>query len=104
MFVEELQKVNFSNYQHFSCVDATYTDFTNTLMKVVNETAPSNGIRIKINTQEWFDREIAELIHACKKSILKNQSYTLTRELSINLKILPGKGKGNSIKLILDKK
>ena len=103
MFVEELPtKVNFSNYEHFSCIDATYTDFK--LMKVVNETAPSNGIRIKINTQEWFDREIAELIHACKKSISKNQSFTLTRELSINLKILPGKGKGNSIKLIVDKK
>ena len=47
---------------------------------------------------------IEKLIHACKKSISKNQSFTLTRELSINLKILPGKGKGNSIKLIVDKK
>ena len=40
-------------------------------MKVVNEIAPSKEIRIKNNMQEWFDRDIAELIHACKKLFLK---------------------------------
>ena len=52
VFVEELQKVNFSNYEPFSCIDATYTDFFSKLMKVVNEIAPSKEIRIKNNTQE----------------------------------------------------
>ena len=51
-FVEKLQKVNFSNYEQFSCIDATYTDFLNELMKVANL---SKEIRIKNNTQEWFD-------------------------------------------------
>ena len=54
-FVEKLQKVNFSNYERFSCIDATNTDFLNNLMKVVNEIAPSKEIRIKNNMQEWFD-------------------------------------------------
>ena len=67
VFVEELQKVNFSNYERFSCIDAAYTDFLNKLMKVVNEIAPSKEIRIKNNTQEGFDREISELIHGCEK-------------------------------------
>ena len=48
-----------------------YTDFLNKLMKVVNEIAPGKEIRIKNNTQEWFDREIVELIHACEKLFLK---------------------------------
>ena len=47
VFVKKLQKVNFSNYECFSCVDAAYTDFLNKLMKVVNEIAPSKEIRIK---------------------------------------------------------
>ena len=34
------------------------TDFLNKLIKSVNETAPSKEIRIKDNTQEWFDRGI----------------------------------------------
>ena len=67
VFVEKLQKVNFSNYERFSCIDPAYTDFLNKLIKVVNEIAPSKEIRIKNNTQEWFAREIAELIHACDK-------------------------------------
>ena len=49
VFVEKLQKVNFSNYERFSCIDAAYTDFLNKLMKVVNEIAPSKEIRIKNN-------------------------------------------------------
>ena len=40
-------------------------------MKVVKEIAPSKDIRIKNNTQEWFDREIAELIHAGENLFLK---------------------------------
>ena len=68
MFVKKLQKVNFSNYECFSCIDAAYIDFLNKLMKVVDEIAPSNEIRIKNNMQESFDREITELIHAHEKS------------------------------------
>ena len=48
VFVEKLQKVNFSNYERFSCL----TDFLNKLMKVVNEIATSKEIRIKNNKQE----------------------------------------------------
>ena len=40
-------------------------------MKVSNEIASSREIRIKNNTQEWFDREIAELIHAHEKLLSK---------------------------------
>ena len=40
-------------------------------MKVVNEIALSKEIRIKNYIQEWFDGEIAELIHAHKKLFLK---------------------------------
>ena len=47
VFVEELQKVDFSNYECFSCIDATYTDFLNKLMTFVNEIAPSKELRIK---------------------------------------------------------
>ena len=58
LFVKELQKVNFSNYERFCCTDAAHTDFHNKLMKVVSKIAPSKEIRIKNNTQEWFDRKI----------------------------------------------
>ena len=41
LFVGKLQKVKFSNYERFHCIDAAYTNFLNKLMKVVNEIAPS---------------------------------------------------------------
>ena len=42
-------------------------------MKVINDTAPRKEIKIKNNTQEWFDREIAELIYAREKLFLKTK-------------------------------
>ena len=40
-------------------------------MKVINTIAPSKEIRIKNNNQEWFDREVADLIHVWEKLFLK---------------------------------
>ena len=40
-------------------------------MKVLNKIASIKEIRIRNNMQEWFNREIAELIHACEKLYLK---------------------------------
>ena len=82
VFVEKLQKVDFSNYEQFSCIDAAYTDFLNKLMKVVNE------IIIKNNTQEWFDREIVELIHACEKLFLKFRKSKLHIEKENHKKVM----------------
>ena len=62
MFVEGLRKIYFLNYESFSNIDAAYTDFLNKLMKVINEIAPSKEVRIKNNNQDWFDREVADLI------------------------------------------
>ena len=109
-FVEKLQKVNFSNYERFSCIDAAYTDFLNKLMKIVNEIAPSKEIRIKNNTQEWFDREIGELIHTHEKLLLKFKKSKLHideenyKKVKYQVQNLLGKRKESSMKLILDKK
>ena len=46
-------------------------------MKVVNKIGPSKEIRIKNNTEEWFDREIAELIHTHEKLFLKSKKSKL---------------------------
>ena len=48
MFVEELKKVHFSNYEHFFCIDVAYTDFLNRLMKVISEITLRKEIELKI--------------------------------------------------------
>ena len=71
LLIEGLLKVNFLNYERFSNIDVVYTDFLNKLMKVINEIAPSKEIRMKNNNQDWFDREVADLIHVREKLFLK---------------------------------
>ena len=40
-------------------------------MKVINAIASSKQIRIKNNSRDWFDREVAELFHVREKLFLK---------------------------------
>ena len=87
MFVEGLRKVNFLNYERFSNIDAAYTDFRNKLMKVINKIAPSNEIRIKNNNQDWFDREVADLIHVREKLFFKFKKSKLHIDEEIYKKI-----------------
>ena len=88
LFVEDLRQVDFSNHERFSNIDAAYTDFVNRLMKV-SEFAPSKEPRIKNNTQDWFDREVVDLIHAQEKLPLKFKKSKLYIDEEIyNLKTI----------------
>ena len=87
LLVEGLQKVDFLNYERFSNIDAAYTDFLNKLMKVINEIAPSKEIRIKNNHQNWFDSEVADLIHVREKLFLKVKKSKLHIDEEIYKKI-----------------
>ena len=48
VFVQKLQKVDFSNCERFSYIDVEYTDFLNKLMKVVNEMLQARRLELKI--------------------------------------------------------
>ena len=41
------------------------------LMKVITEMAPNKEKRIKNNNQDWFAREVLDLIHVQEKLFLK---------------------------------
>ena len=71
----------------FSNIDAVYTDFLSKSMKVSNKIAPSKEIRIKNNNQDWFDREVSDLIHVREKLFLKfkNQNFISMRKFTKKL-------------------
>ena len=52
LLVEGQRQKKFLNYERSSNIDATYTDFLNTLMNVINEIAPSKEIKTKNNNQD----------------------------------------------------
>ena len=56
-------------------------------MKVINEIAPSKEKRIKNNNQDWFDREVADLIHVRKKLLLEFKKSKLHIDKQIYKKI-----------------
>ena len=41
------------------------------LISFINEIAPSKEVRTKNNNQDWFDREVADLIDVLEKLFLK---------------------------------
>ena len=56
-------------------------------MKVVNKIASSKEIRIKNNNQDWFDREVADLIDVRKKLFLKFKKLKLHIDEDITKKL-----------------
>ena len=88
LFVEGLRKLEFLNYERVSNIDAAYTDFLNKLMKVINEIAPSKETITRSNNQDWFDREVADLIHVREKLFLKFKKSKLHIDEEIYKKIM----------------
>ena len=66
-----LKTVQFSNYNIFLNVNVAYSDLLNKISDTIDNVARIKEIRIKNNTQEWFDNEIAEAIKIREKYFKK---------------------------------
>ena len=60
--IKELKKISFSNYNIFSNVNIAYLDLVEKILSVVDKIAPFKDLRIKNNTQDWFDDKVAKPI------------------------------------------
>ena len=60
IYEEALGKLTFPDYEKFGCVNKAYSDLTSKAFDVVNKVAATKTIRVKNNTNEWFDGEIGE--------------------------------------------
>ena len=58
-FIELLNKIDFTNYQTFSCVNKAYLDFIIKLITAIDTLCPSEKIRIKA----WFDSDAIPIIN-----------------------------------------
>ena len=54
-FTNALKTVQSSNYNIFLSVNVAYSDLLNKISDIIDRVAPIKVIRIKSNTQEWFD-------------------------------------------------
>ena len=59
-FERELKNIAFPNYEKFS--EVNYSDLVNKITQVINNLAPYKTIRVKNQSNEWFDGELAEQI------------------------------------------
>ena len=55
-------KLNFPNYQNYNEINEAYNDFIQKITSVIDKVAPIKERRVKQNSQEWFDGEIADEI------------------------------------------
>ena len=67
----------FPGYENFGCVYKAYFDLTSKTFDVVNNVVPSETIRVKNNTNEWFDGVIAKNIAARDKLFRKFEKSKL---------------------------
>ena len=77
LFLDKLRKVNFPDYSNFKDINNAYSDFTEKVTSVIDEIAPIKEIRVKNNSQDWFDAEINEEIERRDKSLAKFKKFRL---------------------------
>jgi len=99
LYIEELKNITFPDYSIFSDVNVAYSDLVDKILKVVDKVAPFKDLRIKNNTQDWFDEEITEAIKIREKRLkqLKSTRLQIHEELYKEAKY-------SVMKLIKDKK
>ena len=93
-----LKAVHFKNYNIFSNVNVAYSDLLNKISDTIDRVAPIKEIRIKNNTQEWFDNEIAEAIKIREKYFKKFKKSNLQIDYNFYIEV-----KYNTQKLIKQK-
>ena len=62
-FIELLKKIDFSNYQTFSCLKQAYLDFITELIAAIDTLCPPKKNRIKGNTKVWFNSEVISIVN-----------------------------------------
>ena len=82
---EELTKINFPDYNIFSNVNIAYLDLVKKILSVVDKIAPFKDLRVKNNTQDWFDDEVTEAIQL---NILNQLNCVLMRSFIRKLNIM----------------
>ena len=68
---EALGRVDFPNYRNFENINDAYSNFIQKVMGVIDLVPPIKSRRIKQNSQEWFDGEVAAKISVRDKSLKK---------------------------------
>ena len=77
IYEEALGKIDFPNYHNFDNIDDACSNFTQKVMGVIDQVAPIKLRRIKQNSQEWFDGEVAEKISVRDKLFKKSKKSKL---------------------------
>ena len=67
IYEKSLSRVDFPNYHNFENINDAYSNFTQKVKGVIDLVAPIKSRRIKQNSQEWFNGEVAETISICDK-------------------------------------
>ena len=62
IFTNALKTVQFPNYDIFSNVNIAYSDLLKQISDTIDKVVSIKEIRMKNNTKDWFDNEIAEAL------------------------------------------
>ena len=82
--VSNQQRTDFPNYNNFENINDAYSNFVQKVMGVIDLVAPVKSRRIKQNSQEWFDGEVAEKINVHDKLFKKFKKPKLQIDKEIN--------------------
>ena len=78
LYIKKLKEIDFPDYSNFKDINEAYSDFAGKVASVIDEIAPIKEVRVKSNSQDWFDAEINEETERRDKLLVKFKSPDLT--------------------------
>ena len=99
LLIKELSKIDFPDYSIFSNTNVAYNDLVKKILNIIDKIAPYKELRVKNNTQDWFDEEIADTIKIRDKHLKRFKSTKLNIDEQ-----LYKEAKCKALKLIKEKK
>ena len=76
-FTQGISMINFPDYEYFSDVDISYSDFIQHITSVINKIAPLKEVRIQNYSHDWFDGEILDKIILRDNRLKKVKAFRL---------------------------
>ena len=99
LFIKKFKNINFPSYNIFSNDNIAYLDLMEKILSMVDKIAPFKDLRIKKNTQDWFDDKVAKAIKLREKLLKQFKSTKLHIDED-----LCKQAKYHAVKLIKQKK
>ena len=84
-------KKRFQDYLKYACINTSYSDFINKIIRAIDSVAPITKVRVKANSKPWFITEIISEIQKRGKLYSRYKKSRLEADIGKSISVISSK-------------